>query len=49
MIEKWMKQIRTGEISPDALGLGEDKEKALVKLKNQLDRIMLTSKKLPDK
>lgn len=45
MIEKWMKQIKAGEISPEALGLGSDKEKALEKLKDQLDKITYTTKK----
>lgn len=49
MIEKWMKQIRTGEISPQALGLGDDKDRALVQLKNQLDKINFTTKKFTTK
>jgi len=37
VLEKWMKQIKSGEINPDFLGLGNDKEKALEKLKSQIN------------
>jgi len=47
MIEKWMKQIKAGEINPEALGLGGDKEKALEKLKDQINKINSTTKKRP--
>jgi len=45
MIEKWMKQIKAGEINPEALGLGNDKGKALEKLKDQLNKITYITKK----
>ena len=36
VLEKWIKQIMSGEISPEFLGLGNNKEKALETLKNQI-------------
>ncbi len=39
VIEKWLKQIKNGEINPSALGLGNDKEKAIEKLQNELKKL----------
>ena len=39
VLEKWLRQIRDGEINPSALGLGNDKEKAIEKLQNELRRL----------
>jgi Fe-S-cluster containining protein len=49
MIERWMKQIKAGEINPEALGLGSDKEKALEKLKDQIAKINYAAKRGPGK
>lgn len=42
LIEKWLKQIKSDEIKPDALGLASNKEKAIEQLNQQL--IKLNSK-----
>ena len=39
VLEKWLKQISSGEINPEALDLGSDKDKAIQKLKNQINQI----------
>ena len=39
VLEKWLRQIKNGEISPSALGLGNDKEKAIEKLQNQIKKL----------
>jgi len=39
LLEKWLKQIKNGEISPSALGLGNDREKAIQKLQNLIKKI----------
>jgi len=46
VIEKWLRQIRDGEINPSALGLGNDKEKAMEKLQNQLKKLS-SSRSIP--
>jgi hypothetical protein len=46
VIEKWLRQIRDGEINPSALGLGNDKEKAIEKLQNQLKKLS-SSRSIP--
>ena len=42
ILEKWISQIKSGEISPEFLGLGSDKEKALNKLKSQINDLQKT-------
>jgi len=37
VLEKWIAQIKSGEISPEFLGLGDNKEKAIDKLKSQMN------------
>jgi len=39
VLEKWLRQIRNGEINPSALGLGNDREKAIEKLQNELKKL----------
>jgi hypothetical protein len=39
VLEKWLKQITNGEINPSALGLGNDREKAIQKLQTQLRKL----------
>jgi len=42
VLEKWMKQIKSDEISPEFFGLGNDKEKALEKLRQQINNLQKT-------
>ena len=44
VLEKWLKQIKTDEIKPDALGLGIDKEKAIEKLREQINQLTNSKK-----
>jgi len=39
VLEKWLKQIQSGELNPDALGLGKDREKAIKKIRDELNAI----------
>jgi len=39
VLEKWLKQIQSGELNPDALGLGADRDKAIEKIRNELNKI----------
>jgi len=49
VLEKWISQIKSGEISPEFLGLGNDKEKAINKLKNQMNNLQKTDYKTKQK
>ena len=49
VLEKWIAQINSGEISPEFLGLGNDKEKALNKLKSQINDLQKTDYKSKQK
>jgi hypothetical protein len=44
VLEKWLKQISNGEIDPEFLGLGSDKDNAIKKLKNQITQISQNKK-----
>ena len=48
VLEKWLKQIRNGEINPSALGLGNDRGKAIEKLESELKK-MSSSRSIPRK
>lgn len=39
VLEKWLKQIQSDEINPEALGLGKDKDKAIEKIRGELNKI----------
>jgi len=39
VLEKWLKQIKSDELNPDAIGLGCDKEKAIEKIRNELNKL----------
>jgi len=39
VLEKWLKQIKSGELNPDAIGLGNDKDKAIEKIRSELNKI----------
>jgi len=45
-LEKWFRQIKSGEITPEFLGLGDNKEKALEKLKRQINDLQKHSANL---
>jgi len=49
VLEKWIAQIKSGEISPEFLGLGNDKEKAINKLKSQMTDLQKTEYKTKHK
>ncbi len=36
ILEKWIKQIRSGEVNPEVFGLGSDRDKAVETIKNRL-------------
>lgn len=42
VLEKWLRQIKNGEINPSALGLGNDREKAIQKLQNEIKKLSLS-------
>jgi len=46
LLEKWISQIESGEINPEGIGLGADKQKAISKLKNQIIHLNSSTKKL---
>ena len=46
LLEKWIRQIESGEINPEGMGLGSDKQKAIIKLKNQITQLNSPNKKL---
>jgi len=39
VLEKWLKQIQSGELNPDAVGLGKDKDKAVEKLRMEINKL----------
>lgn len=39
VLEKWLKQIKSGELNPDVIGLGKDKDKAIEKIRSQLEKV----------
>ena len=38
-LEKWLRDIKSGELNPEFLSLGNDREKAIKKLQNQIDNL----------
>lgn len=45
LLEKWVRQIESGEINPEGIGLGSDRKKAISKLKNQITQLNSPTKK----
>jgi hypothetical protein len=45
VLERWLRQLKKNEISPDAVGLGPDKEKALQFIREELEKIEAMEKK----
>jgi hypothetical protein len=41
VLEKWLKQLQKGEITPDAIGLDTDKEEAIKQLKHEINKITI--------
>ena len=39
VLERWYRQLKNNEISPDAIGLGPDKEQALHHIREELDKL----------
>jgi hypothetical protein len=44
VLERWLRQLKNNEISPDAIGLGPDKEQALRHIREELDKIVAMEK-----
>jgi hypothetical protein len=45
VLERWLRQLKKNEISPDAVGLGPDKEQALRYIREELEKIEAMEKK----
>jgi len=45
VLEKWIKQIKNDEIKSEVIGLGYDKEKALDKLRCQINQLSSSKNK----
>jgi hypothetical protein len=45
VLERWLRQLKKNEISPDAVGLGPDREKALQIIRDELRKIDEMEKK----
>lgn len=41
ILEKWLKQLQKGEITPDALDLDTDKEEAIKHLKHEINKLTI--------
>jgi len=41
VLEKWLKQLQKGEITPDAIGLDTDKEEAIKHLKHEINKLTI--------
>ena len=39
VLEKWVRQIQKGQIKPEALGLDSDKDKAIEKLRFEINKL----------
>lgn len=39
VLERWLWQLKRDEISPDAIGLGPDKQQAMRYIRQELDKI----------
>lgn len=44
VLEKWLKQIQKDQLNPEAIGLGKDKEKAIEKLRNEINNLSFKKK-----
>jgi len=47
ILERWLKQLKNDEISPDAIGLGPDKEEAIHHIMKELTKIDQLQKQQP--
>jgi hypothetical protein len=45
VLERWLRQLKKNEISPDAVGLGPDKEQAMRYIREELGKIEAMEKK----
>ena len=43
ILEKWLHQIESGEVSPDILGFHHDKEKAIEQIRQQIQNLKNSS------
>lgn len=44
ILERWLRQLKNDEISPDAIGLGPDKEQAMRHIREELAKIAAIEK-----
>ena len=45
ILEKWLQQIKSGEVPPDVLGFNPDKDKALEQIRQQIQHLKNSSLK----
>lgn len=39
VLEKWIKQIQKGQLNPEAIGLGNDRDAAIEKLRSEINKV----------
>lgn len=39
ILEKWLSQLKSGELNPEFIGLGKDRDQAIKKLQNQISTV----------
>ena len=39
VLEKWLRQIQKGQLNPEALGLDSDRDKAIEKLRSEINKL----------
>lgn len=39
VLERWLRQIKSGELNPEAVGFGSDREKAIEKIRSELNKL----------
>lgn len=44
VLERWLRQLKNNEISPDAIGLGPDKEQAMRHIREEFAKITAMEK-----
>ena len=46
VLQKWLEQLKKGELNPEVIGFGSDREQAIKKLQNQLNQSMYHNSEL---
>ena len=39
VLDKWIRQIQTGQLNPEAIGLGSNKDAAIEKLRSEINKV----------